>query len=122
MQKVVSIEKDAMKLKTALLGKVVDYGTPKQIELTEESQYLSYHHRMYFESKEKHRQCRMRDSGIEGVRRQLSQNSINGVKLNFNIDPSLQRYSQFQCLLTLSKDFKYLSITNKKPKDIPIFG
>lgn len=46
---------------------------------------------------------------------------IEGVKLNFNIDTSLQRYPQFQCLISLSKDFKQLNIVNKKPKDIPIF-
>ena len=53
---------------------------------------------------------------------ELAMKPFAAVKLNYNIDPSLQRYSQYECKIQLSSDFENLNIFNLKPKDTPIFS
>lgn len=50
VEKIVHREIGVMKMKTALLGNILDFKSQKYIELTETSQYLSYHNKMYFSS------------------------------------------------------------------------
>ena len=53
--------------------------------------------------------------------RRLKRKRIDAIKLNYNIDRSLQRFSQYECQIEISKDFEFLNIYNRKPCDLPIF-
>ena len=58
---------------------------------------------------------------MDRVIKELSDNHIEAVKLNFNVDRSLQRYCQYDCKIQLSEDASSIEIFNLKPKDTPVF-
>lgn len=48
----------------------------------------------------------------------MAQRKIKIVKLNYNIDLNIQRFTQYEGYLQLSLDKKHLIIMNKKPIDL----
>lgn len=57
---------------------------------------------------------------IEDIQDFFTQNKVKVVKLNHNIDLSIQRFSQFNSYIQLSTDNKCIEITNKKLVDQPL--
>ena len=94
---------------------------PRNLKVTQDKQSLKYHLNEYFKNckqlKHEYDDFPEREHLLED----LSLNQIEAVKLNYNIDPRLQRYTQYQCFIKLTDDFEYLVINNVKLKDEGIF-
>ena len=59
-------------------------------------------------------------NAINQIKTQLSAKRISAIKLNYNIDPSLQRYSQYYGYLEFDSECRELFIYNKKLKESSI--
>ena len=51
-------------------------------------------------------------SEIDRIKAEFASKKIEAVKMNYNVDPNLQRYSQFECVLEFSKDFELGDVRN----------
>ena len=51
------------------------------------------------------------------IRSYLSKNKIDAFKYNYALDSVVQNFGTFECFIELSKDYKYIKITNRKPNE-----
>ena len=49
------------------------------------------------------------------VQQYLKDNKIKCIKFNHSLDEIVQNFSSYEATIELSKNFEYLTITNKKP-------
>ena len=56
---------------------------------------------------------------INRIRKFFQENKVKMIKMNHSFDSDVQRFSQFDGYIQLSKDGKYLEMTNKKPSNNP---